>query len=89
MDIKKERIRHLLQILKLNQILNVTRGGIYFGATTNNDGYNNILFVLNYGLMANSDIVSFYVESYLGYLITEDRNNNMKLRHELYYGILW
>ena len=39
------------------------------------------------GLTANSDIVSLYVEPYLGYLITEDGNNNTQLKHELDYGV--
>ena len=39
------------------------------------------------GLTANSDIVSLYVEPYLGYTITEDGKNNTKLKHDLNYGV--
>ena len=58
----------------------------YAGTTTDKAGYD-VLIRPSLGLTANSDIVSLYVEPYLGYLITEDGNNNTKLKHELDYGV--
>ena len=39
------------------------------------------------GLTANSDVVSLYVEPYLGYAINEDGYNGNKVTHDLNYGV--
>ena len=39
------------------------------------------------GLTANSDVVSIYVEPYLGYAINEDGYNGNKVTHDLNYGV--
>ena len=54
---------------------------------TNGTAAYDVLIRPSLGLTANSDIVSLYVEPYLGYLITEDGTNNTQLKHELDYGV--
>ena len=80
--------------------VNVARNGLYSGYTYTNPTENNngttyyydtaayeVLIRPSLGLTANSDIVSLYLEPYLGYVITEYGINNTKLKHDLNYGV--
>ena len=67
--------------------VNVARGtSITTSGNTDKEAYS-LLIRPSLGLTANSDIVSLYLEPYLGYLITEDGYNNTKLQHNLDYGV--